>query len=61
MADGCPEKIDLDFLRYIWRFEKVHAPLVIANIDAFGQNLPVVVLKSRRDMRRLLDLLQASS
>lgn len=61
MAEGCPERIDLHFLRYIWRFETVHAPLVIANIGAFGQNLPVLMLKSRRDMRRLLDLVEASS
>lgn len=61
MTPGCPEKIDLDFLRYIWNFEARHAPLVIANIAAHGPEVPVLMLKSRREMRRLLDLVGASS
>lgn len=57
MAEGCPEQIPHgDFLTYIWNFEKVHAPLFIRNIELFGAGKPVVVLKSRRQMRELLDL-----
>ena len=61
MAPGCPEKIDAEFVRYIWNFEKCHAPIIIDNINAYGCDIPVLELKSRRDMRRLLDLLEASS
>ena len=61
MTPGCPEKMDVDFVHYIWNFERRHAPLIIENINAYGRDIPVVELKSRRDMRRLLDLLEASS
>lgn len=61
MTPGCPEKIDADFVRYIWTFEKRHAPIIIDKIHAFGPDIPVLELKSRCDTRRLLDLLEASS
>lgn len=59
MAAGCPEKIDLEFLRYIWTFEKKQAPRIIAGLDTHGPDVPVVELRSRRQMRKLLGLLGA--
>ncbi len=57
MAEGCPERIDVDFLRYIWNFERRHAPIFEQNFALFGQGVPVFQLKSRKQFRRLLDLL----
>ena len=47
MADGCPEKIDLEFLRYIWNFEKTESPEIVENLARHGPDVPVLVLKSR--------------
>ncbi|QND39045.1 AAA family ATPase [Rhizobium leguminosarum bv. viciae] len=57
MAPGCIEKIDLEFLRFIWTFEEKFAPRLVAGIAAHGPDVPVLQLKSRRQMRELLDLL----
>ncbi|MDH7800689.1 MULTISPECIES: AAA family ATPase [unclassified Rhizobium] len=57
MAVGCPERMDLDFLRYIWNFERRHAPIFEQNFKVYGPNVPVFQLKSRKQLRRLLDLL----
>ncbi|WP_039844823.1 AAA family ATPase [Rhizobium gallicum] len=57
MTPGCPEKVDLEFLRYIWNFEKKHSPMVLAAMAAHGPDVPVLQLKSRHQMRELLDLL----
>jgi adenylate kinase family enzyme len=60
MAAGCPEPLpDRDFLAYIWNFEKESAPIFIRNFDLYGPQVPVLVLKSRRDVARLLDLVGA--
>jgi adenylate kinase family enzyme len=57
MAPACPEQLpDLEFLRYIWTFDQVQTPKVIAAVEEFGPEKPVVAIKSRRDMRRLLAL-----
>jgi adenylate kinase family enzyme len=60
MAPGCPERLDWEFLRYIWNFEKKDTPKVVAGLKQFGPNVPVFQLKTRRDMRALLDLLDPS-
>jgi hypothetical protein len=62
MAEGCPEQLpDLEFIRYIWTFEKVHAPLIIKRIELYGPNVPVLTLKSRSQSNRLLDLVVAAA
>ena len=54
MAEGCREKIpDLEFLSYIWNFEKIQAPKFIEKIDMFGSDVPVVVLKSHSEISTL--------
>lgn len=57
MAPGCIEKVDWEFLRFIWTFEEKFAPRLVAGIAAHGPDVPVLQLKSRRQMRELLDLL----
>jgi adenylate kinase family enzyme len=57
MASGCPEKLDWQFLRYIWTFEQQFSPRVVAALAQHGPAIPVFQLKSRRQMRALLDLL----
>ncbi|WP_313193034.1 AAA family ATPase [Shinella zoogloeoides] len=54
MADDCPEKIDREFLAYVWNFEKRESPEIEENLAAFGPEVPVCVLKSRRENNRLL-------
>lgn len=54
MADDCPEKIDREFLTYVWNFEKTESPEIAQNLAAYGRDVPVCVLKSRCDARRLL-------
>jgi adenylate kinase family enzyme len=58
MADGCPEKIDLPFLTYVWNFEKSESPEIQENLAAYGRDVPVCVLKSRRACARLLAISQ---
>jgi adenylate kinase family enzyme len=57
MAPGCPEKIDWEFLQFIWTFEEKFTPRVVAGLAEHGPDVPVFQLKSRGEMRQLLDLL----
>ncbi|WP_113000488.1 AAA family ATPase [Rhizobium sp. Root1203] len=59
MAAGCPEKLDLEFLSFIWNFERRFVPLIVDGIDRFAPDVPVLQLKSHQEMRHLLDLLRA--
>jgi adenylate kinase family enzyme len=57
MAPGCIEKVDWQFLEFIWTFEKKFSPRVTSAIASHGPHVPVLQVKSRRQMRALLDLL----
>ncbi len=59
MADDCPEKIDREFLAYVWNFEKTESPEIEENLAAYGPDVPVCVLKSRGANGRLLARLAA--
>lgn len=61
MTPGCPEKIDREFLRYVWNFDRTYVPVITARIEEHAPRMPVLMLKSRREMRRLLDIVEASS
>ena len=54
MADNCPEKIDLEFLHYIWTFERLATPKILRELAAHSQGVPLLTLRSREDANRLV-------
>lgn len=58
MADGCPERISLEFLRYIWNFERTESPEIEARLGEHA-TVPVVVLRSRPEADRLAMAVEA--
>lgn len=61
MAEGCPEKIDFEFLNYIWNFEKTESPQIQEALSAYGPNVPILTLRSRRQADQLLAHLPKAS
>lgn len=53
-AEGCPERLSLEFIRYVWHFERDSAPKIIEKLAAYEGEIPLLVLKSRGDSRALL-------
>lgn len=54
MAEGCPEPVpDLEFLKFIWNFDRVTAPRIEQKIERFGRDVPLLILRSRKDGERL--------
>lgn len=54
MAQGCPEKIDWPFLKYVWNFEAKEVPQFQEQFAAARPDLPVLVLTSRRQVAEML-------
>lgn len=59
MAEGCPEKIDAKFLRYVWNFEKTEVPEILGHVNAAREDMPVFEMTTRQQGERLLALLDA--
>ena len=53
LAPGCRERVDLEFLRWVWNYPRDSRPKVLAALSRHAQ-LNVVHLKSRRDGDRFL-------
>lgn len=50
MAPGCPERIDLDFWRYVWHWDRDTRPKLEAAIAAAGAEAKVMRLRSLREI-----------
>ena len=54
LPEGCPEKLDLEFLRYIWSFNRDHRPKIIAALEKFGSHARLYRFRSDREAQTLL-------
>ena len=54
MAEGCREKIDFDFYRYIWTFDHEKKPEIEAALPAYGGQAQIVRLTSDREIAEFL-------
>jgi adenylate kinase family enzyme len=54
LAVGCSEKIDLEFLRWIWRFRRKQRPKIMQRIAEHAADRRAFVLRSDADVRAFL-------
>jgi adenylate kinase family enzyme len=54
MAEGCPEKIDWEFLKYVWNFDAKEVPQFQAQFENARDDLAVIVVTSRKQSAELL-------
>ena len=57
MGDGCPERFDLDFLKWIWNFNKNKRQKYYQMLNEV-EGVETIVLKNRRMVKRFLDQLK---
>ncbi len=55
MAPGCPEKIDWEFLKWIWGWPKRSRPRVLQRLEAVRNEKRVIILKRSADVERLVN------
>ena len=55
MAPGCPEKIDLEFLRYVWTFHGKYYPRITAALARHDALPRTAILRSDREAQAFLD------
>jgi adenylate kinase family enzyme len=57
MAEGCEEKIDLDFIRWIWNFKKRSRGKILKTLDEVGRYKMVHIFKKPRDVNTYINTL----
>ena len=53
MGEGCPERIDLEFLKWVWNFNKNKRESYYKLLNE-AENVETIVLKNRRAMKLFL-------
>jgi adenylate kinase family enzyme len=56
-AEGCPERIDLKFLKWVWRYQKNSRPLLDIAIREYGGASRVIELSTPRDVAHFYESL----
>ncbi len=54
MGEGCPERFDLDFLKWVWNFNKAHREGYYRLLNE-EEGVETIVLKNRRMVKRFLN------
>jgi len=52
---GCPERLDLQFIKWIWKYPKVNHPTIMKLLDEFRTTKEIIVIKNRRSARKLIE------
>jgi len=54
MSEGCNEKIDLEFLGWIWNFQKTTKPKIEERLKRFENEKAIIYLRSPKEVEKFL-------
>lgn len=57
MGGNCPERFDIEFLKFIWNFNKNNRRKYLLMLDEAADKKKVIILRSRKDCLRFLQKL----
>jgi adenylate kinase family enzyme len=60
MGEGCPERFDWAFMRWIWSFRKHTRPRIVQELDALPPSKAIIVLTSRREMAEWIETMASA-
>lgn len=52
MTEDCPEKIDFEFLEFIWTFRESYRPRIVARLDQLRPDQRLIILRKPADVAR---------
>lgn len=55
MREGCNEKFDLHFFKWVWNFPKVNAPQIVDMLSDYGDEKQIIILRSPKEAQQFLD------
>jgi adenylate kinase family enzyme len=54
MSDGCPEKLDLEFIKWIWDFRKDKRPAIIQKLRSLSDKKNIIILRTPKDVSEFI-------
>lgn len=53
LPEGCRERVDWEFIKYIWHFPKDRRPIIEEALEEFGAGKRVIRIRSAEDLAKL--------
>lgn len=61
MADGCDERLDLQFAKFVWKYPNRSRPKVLQRLECVRDSKTIITLNSRKEVAAYLSRLTAES
>lgn len=61
MAEGCEERIDWKFLRWVWNYPEVNRPGILTRLRDLEDGKKIHILRNKKEVARFLDRAKESS
>lgn len=58
MGEGCQERFDLDFLKWIWSYPKNKRPEILNRLEQLSRDKQVIFLKSPGEVKKFIEKIQ---
>jgi adenylate kinase family enzyme len=55
MAEGCEERFDLDFFKWIWNYPKTKRPEILNRLKQLSTDKKIIVLKSPKEVQQFIE------
>ncbi|WP_010676722.1 DNA topology modulation protein [Bacillus timonensis] len=55
MAEGCIERVNLDFFKWIWSYPKKKRPEIVKRLNQLSREKQVIILKSPKEVKQFLE------
>ncbi len=54
MTEGCEEKLDLEFVKWVWKFNKNERPNIIEKLKIYEGKKNIIILSNPKDVENFL-------
>lgn len=55
MGEGCKERLDFGFLKWIWDYPKTKRPEILKRIEQLSKEKQVIILRTPKQIQKLLE------
>jgi len=55
MGEGCKERLEIDFLKWVWNYPKKNKPIILKKLNQLASDKKVIILKSPKEVQLFLE------
>ena len=59
VTEGCPEKIDMEFIKWIWNYPSVSKPRILRLLEKLRKSKNVYILNNQNEIEEFLEALES--